>query len=75
MKVVKNIFRTILAFFRAIYKVIDKFIIIPITKFFVMISDKFGNRTDRFEKWIRKKNTLIFISLVLAILLFLYVDG
>ena len=75
MKLIKNIIRTISAFFRAIYKIIDKFIIVPITKFMVMITDKFGNRSDRFEKWIRRKNTLIFISLILAVLLFLYVDS
>ena len=65
----------IAAFFRAIYRLIDKVIVIPVTKFFVMITDKFGNRTDRLEKWIRKRNTLIFISLILAVLLFLYVDS
>ena len=75
MKIVKNIFRTIMAFFRAIYKIIDKFIIVPITKFLVMITDKVRNRSDRFEKWIRRKNTLIFISLILSVLLFLYVDS
>ena len=75
MKIIKNIMMTIAAFFRAIYKVIDKFIIIPVTKLMVMITDKLGNRTDRFEKWIRRKNTLIFISLILAVLLFLYVDS
>lgn len=75
MKIIKNIFRIISAFFKAIYKVIDKVIIVPITKFFVMIMDKLGNRTDRFEKWIVRKNTLIFISLILAIMLFMYVDS
>ena len=75
MKVIKNLFLTIAAIFRAIYKVIDKFIIVPITKFMLFISDKFSNRTDRLEKILTKKNSLVFISLVLAILLFLYVDS
>ena len=75
MKIIKNLFQFIAAFFKTIYKVIDKVIIIPITKFIVMITDKLGNRTDRFEKWITKKNTLIFISLILAIGLFMYVDS
>ena len=60
MKIIKNLFQFIAAFFKTIYKVIDKVIIIPITKVIVMITDKLGNRTDRFEKWITKKNTLIF---------------
>lgn len=55
MKIIKNLFQFIAAFFKTIYKVIDKVIIIPITKFIVMITDKLGNRTDRFEKWITKK--------------------
>lgn len=75
MKAIKNFFRLITAFFRAIYKILDKIIIIPITKFIVMITDKLGNRTDRFEKFITRKNTLIFISLILAIMLFMYVDS
>lgn len=75
MKLIKNFFRTIAAIFRACYKIIDKVIVIPITKLILIINDKLGNRTDRFEKWITRKNTLIFISLLLAVLLFLYVDN
>ena len=75
MKLIKNFIRTIVAIFRAIYKLIDKLIVVPITKLILLVNDKLGNRTDRFEKWITRKNTLIFISLVLAVLLFLYVDN
>ena len=75
MKIVKNIIRIIIAFFRTLYKLLDKFIIIPITKFIVMIMDKMGNKTDRFEKFITRRDTLIFISLILAVLLFFYVDS
>ena len=75
MKIIKNLFLTIAAIIHTIYKFIDKFIIIPVTKFFVLIRDKFGSRTDRLEKWLTRKNTLVFISLLLAILLFLYVDS
>lgn len=75
MKIIKNVIRFIYAIIRRIYKIIDKFIIIPITKFIVMIMDKLGNRTDRFEKFITRKDTLILLSLLLAIMLFLYVDS
>ena len=34
-----------------------------------------GNRTDKFERWLVKKNTLIFISLVFAIVAFIVVDN
>lgn len=75
VKIIKNIIRVIMAFFRAIYKLIDKIIIIPVTKFIVMIMDKMGNRTDRFEKFITRRDTLIFVSLILSLLLFFYVDS
>ena len=75
MKIIKNLFLTIAAIIHAIYKFIDKIIIIPITKLLILIRDKFGTRTDRLEKWLTKQNTLVFISLVLAIFLFLYVDS
>lgn len=75
MKIIRNLFMTIASIFRKIYKIIDRFIIIPITKAMIFISDKFGNRTDRLEKWLTRKNTLVFISLLLAIGLFLYVDS
>ncbi len=75
MKIIRNLFLTIAAIINAIYKFIDKLIILPVTKFFIMIRDKFSNRTDRLEKWLTKKNTLVFISLILAVLLFLYVDS
>ena len=33
------------------------------------------NRTDRFERWLVKKNTLIFISLLISIVAFLAIDN
>ena len=75
MKLIKKFIRILMAIFRAIYKLIDKYIVVPITKLILLINDRLGNRTDRFEKWITRKNTLIFISLILAIMLFLYVDS
>ena len=75
MKLIRSLLLAILAIFRAIYKWIDKHIIVPITKFILFISDKLGGRTGKFERWITKKSTLIFISLILAICAFLYVDN
>lgn len=75
MKIIKNLFMAIASIFTGIYKIIDRFIIIPITKLMLLISDKFGSKTDRLEKWLTRKNTLVFISLILAICLFLYVDS
>ena len=62
-------------FIGAIIRLIDKKIITPITKFILLITDKLGKRTDRFERWLVKKNTLIFISLLLAIGVYLAIDN
>lgn len=59
---------------RAIIKLIDKRIVTPITKFILLISDKMGRRTDKFERWLVKKNTLIFLSLLIAITIFFTID-
>ena len=59
---------------KAIIKLIDKKIVTPITKFILFITDKLGRRTDKFERWLVKKNTLIFISLIIAIACFFGID-
>ncbi len=74
MKKNKKRTRKAFLFIRAIIKLIDKKIITPITKFILRISDKMGRRTDRFERWLVKKNTLIFISLIIAISAFFVID-
>ena len=62
-------------FIRAIIRLIDKKIVTPITKFILMLSDKLSRRTDRFERWLVKKNTLVFISLIIAIAAFFMIDS
>lgn len=74
MKKNKKRTRKAFLFIKAIIKLIDKKIITPITKFILKISDKMGRRTDRFERWLVKKNTLIFISLIIAISAFFAID-
>ena len=61
-------------FIRAIIRLIDKKIVTPITKFILKMTDKLGRRTDKFERWLVKKNTLVFISLILAIVCFFTID-
>lgn len=75
MKAIKNIGRTISAIFRTIGRWIDKKIITPITKFVLLISEKTGKKTGKLEKWLVRKNTLIFLSLILAIGMFFLVDS
>ena len=75
MKMLKKIIRTIKKIFRGIGNFIDTFIVTPITKFGLFIGEKTDKQAGKFEKWLNKKNTLVFISLLVALLLFFYVDN
>lgn len=75
MKMLKNIGRTLAAVFRLIFKWIDRHIVTPITKFVLFLSEKTGAKTGNFERWLTRKNTLIVLSLVLAIGFFFVVDS
>lgn len=55
-------------------KFIDKKIIIPITKFFVFIGEKIKITDKPIEKALTKKSSMIILSLVLSIAIFLVVD-
>ena len=68
-------FKKIFLIIKAIGRLIDKKIITPITKFILIISEKMGNRTDKFERWLVRKNTLLFLSLVIAIISFIVIDN
>lgn len=67
MNKIKNILKKIIKF-------LDKKVITPITKFFLLITDKLKNNGKGFEKLFAKKSSLIIISLILSIGIFLYVD-
>ena len=71
----KKTTRKIILFIKAIIRLIDKKLITPITKFILLITDKMGRRTDRFERWLVKKNTLVFISLLIAVIAFFAIDN
>lgn len=67
--------KTISTIGQKIIRIIDKKIITPITKFILLVGDKSGKKTGKFEKWLVKRNTLIFISLILALGFFFVVDS
>lgn len=62
-------------FFKNIIKLIDKSIVVPVTKFFLMLSEKITKKTGSLEKWLVRKNTMVFISLLIALIFFFYVDS
>ena len=75
MKVLKKIIKSIKKFFQCIFNFFDKIIITPVTKFGLFLEEKMDKNAGKFEKWLNKKNTLVFISLLMALLLFFYVDN
>ena len=70
----KRISRMIVNFFRAIVRFFDKWLITPITKFFVNITDFFGNRGSKFEKFLINRQSLVIISLIFALITFYAID-
>jgi hypothetical protein len=65
MKKNKKRVRKAFLFIKGVIRLIDKKIITPITKFILLITDKMGRRTDKFERWLVRKNTLVFLSLLI----------
>ena len=61
-------------FLRTIIRFIDKKIVVPITKIIIRLTSKFDKTGKRFENWLSKSNTLLFISLFLAIATFIVID-
>ncbi len=70
----KKIIRMLISIGHNIGRFIDKRIVVPITKVIVMFSEKFSNSGKTFENWLSRTNTLLFISLFCAIVIFVIVD-
>lgn len=70
----KKIVKIIGKFFQHIGLFFDKWMITPITKFILKITDFFKDNSKGIDKFIGKKSTLIIVSLILAFGVFLLVD-
>lgn len=57
-----------------IFEKIDKYIILPITKLILRFSGNYNKSGKKLENWLSKKNTLLFVSLFIAIIVFIIVD-
>lgn len=60
--------------FKRIGKSFDKHIVLPITRLILKITKIFDKSSHRFEAILAKQTTLLFLSLVLSIALFVIVD-
>ncbi len=69
-----KILKAIKSFFLGIWKVIDKIIVFPITKFIYKITSKFSRTNKGIENWLSSTNTLLFVSLILAVTTFVLID-
>ena len=70
----KKIFKIIGKLLRLIGRFLDKWVIIPITKFILVLMSFFKDNTKNFDRMISKRSTLIIISLVLSFLTFVFID-
>lgn len=61
-------------FIKRICNFFDNRVILPITRLVFRISKKFSVPNKRFESWLSKQSTLLFISLFLSIAIFIVVD-
>ena len=59
-------------FLKGIIKFIDKRIILPITRFFVGISNLFSGNGRSLEKFLSKKSGLIIVSLIIAVIFYAF---
>lgn len=70
----QKIIKILKQLFGPIWNFIDKKIILPITKVVTFFLGKYDASGKKFEKWLSKTNTLLFLSLFLAITVFIIID-
>ncbi len=70
----KKIIKALNNFFYGIWNFIDRKLIVPITKLILKMTGNFSHSGKKFENWLSRPTTLLFISLFLAIVIFVVVD-
>ena len=70
----KKLIKSLSNFFGKVWGFIDKRIILPITKVITFFTGKYDASGKKFEKWLSKTNTLLFVSLFLAVTVFILID-
>lgn len=62
-------------FFLGIYRVIDRFIVTPISRLIFNVSEYFKNHNIRFDYILNRPHFMIYISLILAVIMFFLIDN
>ena len=61
--------------FKTIYKIIDRLIVTPLSKFVFQIGKRFNKRTGGLDKLLNRPNFLLYLSLIIAVVAFLLIDN
>lgn len=69
-----KIFTPIIKLFKLLYRLLDKFIIVPISRLIYRLNELNKNNTGKIEKLLNRPNVLIYVSLFCAIALFILID-
>ena len=69
-----KIFKGIAGFFIGIYKLIDKLLIVPISRLIYRLNELLRNNSGKIERILNRPNVLIYVSLFCAIGIFMLVD-
>lgn len=69
-----KIFKPIIELFKLIYRLIDKLIVIPISRIIYRVNEMSRNNSGKVEKLLNRPNVLIYVSLFCAIALFILID-
>src|SRR5574344_1107182 len=72
--IMKKAVTKIRIFFTNLIKLIDRKIVIPVTKLIIKITSKFDKSSKFFEALLSKSSILLFISLFMALTLFIIID-
>ena len=70
-----KLFKLIASFFKFLYSLLDKYIITPISKVIYTIDKKINKNNFKIEKLLNRPNMLLYISLGLAIIVFVLIDS
>ena len=70
-----KIFKPIIAIFKLIYRLIDKFIVVPLSRLVYRVSELLRNNSGKVERILNRPNVLIYVSLFLAIVVFVLIDS
>ena len=70
-----KIFKLILSLFKWLYKILDKFIVTPISKIIYNLNKKIQKNGGKLEKILNRPNMLLYMSLIFAIVVFLLIDS